>query len=147
MIENVILSSSNSFQITIDGITDENEFFYSIEGLTIGYQTQTYIPGGEANNVTLTSQVVTQPLVIKRPLSNNKSGFSEWCIKTLETGIFEPVTMNIFIFNNDSSINNHWIVEQAYPVSMKITPIDIENETKVISEIITVMYVNLKRVK
>ena len=69
MIENVILSSSNSFQITIDGITDENEFFYSIEGLSIGYQTQTYIPGGESNAVTITSQVVTQPLIIKRPLS------------------------------------------------------------------------------
>lgn len=147
MAEPYILASSNSFQITIDGVTDDNERFYSVRGLFIGYQTQTYCPGGETNAIAVTTQIISQPLVLKRPLSNVKSSFSEWCTKTLETGTFTPVTMNIFILNPDGSINNHWIAEQIYPVGLEISPLDVEEQKTILSEVITMMYVNLRRIK
>ena len=55
--------------------------------------------------------------------------------------------MNVFILNHDGSINNHWIAENAYPIGLKINKIDIENKNPVIMEIITIMYMNLKRIK
>ena len=147
MVENFILASSKCFQVTIDGITDENERFYSVRGLFLGYQTQTYCPGGEPAGVTITTQITSQPLVLKRPLTNVKSSFSQWCIDTLETGTFTPVTMNIFVLNNDGSINNHWVAEQIYPISLEVSPLDIEDQQNILSEIITMMYVNLRRLK
>jgi phage tail-like protein len=147
MPENVILSSNYSFQITIDGITDENEYFYSIEGLSIEFQTKQYLSGCNMNYTPITTCIETQPIIIKRPLSNIKSGFTKWCIKYLEIGIFEPVVMNIFIINTDGSINNHWIAENAYPLGLRISQINIENKNPIIMEIITIMYTNLKRIK
>ena len=147
MVDNFILASNKCFQVTIDGITDENERFYAVRGLFIGYQTQTYTPGGESTSVAITTQVTTQPLVLKRPLANVKSGFSQWCIDTLETGTFTPVTMNVFVLNNDGSINNHWVAEQIYPISLEVSPMDIEEQHNILFEIITIMYVNLRRLK
>ena len=68
-------------------------------------------------------------------------------MKCLDSGSFEPVSMNIFILNHDETINNHWIAENAYPTGLKISKINIENKNPVIMEIITIMYMNLKRVK
>ena len=131
MPENIILSSSYSFQITIDGITDENEYFYSIEGLSTEFKIREYLAGCTMNAMSLTTSKENQPIIVKRPLSN----------------VFEPVSMNIFILNHDETINNHWIAENAYPTGLKISKINIENKNPVIMEIITIMYMNLKRVK
>ncbi len=147
MPEDIILSPGGSFQIKIDGITDDNEYFYSVEGLGISYQLQSYLPGGDINSSHMVSRIDTQPIIVKRPLSNVKSGFSKWCIKALESGIFTPVSMNIFILNNDDSINNHWVVEQAYPTGLRIGTMDVQSEQLVVMEIITIMYYNLKRVQ
>ena len=151
MPENIILSSSYSFQITIDGITDENEYFYSIEGLSTEFKIREYLAGCTMNAMSLTTSKENQPIIVKRPLSNVKSGFSNWCMKCLDSGSFEPVSMNIFILNHDETINNHWIAENAYPTGLKISKINIENKKEkkknIIMEIITIMYMNLKRVK
>jgi phage tail-like protein len=147
MPEDIIISSNYSFQITIDGITDENEYFYSVEGLSLNYQTISYRSGGDNNITPMTTTLDIQPIIVKRPLSNVTSGFSKWCIKALDTGIFEPVSMNIFILNHDSSINNHWIIENAYPTGLKVSTINLENTNPTIMEIITIMYKNIKRVK
>ena len=147
MPEDVILSSSGSFQIKIDGVTDDNEYFYSVEGLSISYQIRSYLQGGELNSSFTISRADTQPVIIKRPLSNVKSGFSNWCMKILESGNFTPVSMNIFILDNNDEINNHWIAEQAYPIGLKIGTMDVKNEDPVIMETITMMYYNLKRIQ
>ena len=55
MPENIILSSSYSFQITIDGITDENEYFYSIEGLSTEFKIREYLAGCTMNAMSLTT--------------------------------------------------------------------------------------------
>ena len=143
----VVLSSNYSFRIVIDGVTDDGEFFYSVDGLSIEYVVMSKGQGGEREVVKATSTLETRPLIIKRPLSNTTTKFSQWCIDTLESGDFNPVSMNIFILNCDESINNHWIAEHAYPIGMKISPIDIQSKDPVIVEEIKVMYSSLKRVK
>ncbi len=141
------LSSTYSFQIAIDNITDSDELFYSIEGLSMFYNLLPQFQGGENNETMVTSTLKTSPLIVKRPLTNIVSGFSKWCIDTLNTGTFQPVSMNIFILNYDSEINNHWIAEEAYPYGMKISPINIDNDKPVIMEEIHVLYRKLRRLK
>ena len=55
--------------------------------------------------------------------------------------------MNIFILNFNNEINNHWIVEDAYPYGIKISSINIENKNPIIMEEIHILYRKLKRVK
>ena len=68
-------------------------------------------------------------------------------MKILESGNFTPVSMNIFILDNNDEINNHWIAEQAYPIGLKVGTMDVKNEDPVIMETITMMYYNLKRIQ
>ena len=143
----IILSSSYSFKVSIDSITDENEIFYSVEGLSIMFNYIPHYQGGDTNEDNIITNIKTTPLIFKRPLTNTKSGFSNWCIKSLETGLFEPKSLNIFILGINDEINNHWIAENAYPIGTKISTIDIEAKSPVIFEEIYVLYKNLKRVK
>ena len=75
--KDVILSSTYSFQITIDNVTDENEIFYSIEGLSIMYNYTAHYQGGDNNEDNIISSIKTSPLVFKRPLTNITSGFTK----------------------------------------------------------------------
>ena len=145
--DDIILSSSYSFQINIDDITDDNEIFYSVEGLSIMFNYSSHYQGGDNNEDNIISSIKTSPLIFKRPLTNIKSGFSNWCIKSLETGLFDPKSINIFILGINDEINNHWIAENAYPIGTKISTIDIEAKSPIIVEEIHVLYKNLKRVK
>ena len=145
--DDIILSSSYSFQVSIDDITDDNEIFYSVEGLSIMYNYLPHYQGGDNNEDNIITSIKTSPLIFKRPLTNITSGFSNWCIKSLETGQFEPKSINIFILGINDEINNHWIAENAYPIGMNISTIDIEAKTPIIVEEIHVLYKNLKRVK
>ena len=145
--DDIILSSSYSFQINIDDITDDNEIFYSVEGLSIMFNYSSHYQCGDNNEDNIISSIKTSPLIFKRPLTNIKSGFSNWCIKSLETGLFDPKSINIFILGINDEINNHWIAENAYPIGTKISTIDIEAKSPIIVEEIHVLYKNLKRVK
>ena len=141
---NFKLSSTYAFQISIDNITDDNELFYSVEGLSMIYNLSAQFQGGENSETMITTTYKTSPIIVKRPLTNVVTGFSKWCINTLNTGKFEPVPMNIFILNYDNEINNHWIAEEAYPYGMKISSINIENNNPIIMEEIHVLYRKLK---
>ena len=145
--DNIVLSSTYSFQITIDNVTDENEIFYSIEGLSIMYNYTPHYQGGDNNEDNIITSIKTSPLIFKRPLTNITSGFSKWCINSLETGLFTPQSINIFILGYNDEINNHWIAENAYPIGMKISTIDLEAKIPIIFEETYVLYKNLKRVK
>jgi len=143
----MILSSTYSFQVTIENVTDENELFYSVEGLSIMYNYTGHYQGGDNNEDNIITSIKTSPLIFKRPLTNTISGFSKWCIDSLETGIFKPESINIFILGYDDEINNHWIAENAYPIGMKISTLNLEANSPIIVEETHVLYKNLKRVK
>jgi len=142
-----IFATQNNFKVVIDGITEDNEYFYSVEGLSIQYTTRTYSPGGDNMIVNITTDKDTVPLVFKRPLSDVTLGMSKWCIKTLEMNEFEPADVNIFIFGGNDSIINHWIAEQAYPIGMKVSSLNVLVNDPRIMEILTLTYSNLKRIK
>lgn len=142
-----IFATQNNFKVVIDGITEDNEYFYSVEGLSIQYTTKTYSPGGDNMMVNITTDKDTVPLVFKRPLSDVTLGMSKWCIKTLEMNEFKPADVNIFIFGRNDSITNHWIAEQAYPIGMKVSSLNVLVNDPRIMEILTLTYSNLKRIK
>ena len=143
----VILSSSYSFQVTIDNITDESEIFYSVEGLSIMYDYIPHYQCGDNTEDNIVKSLKTTPLIFKRPLTNIVSGFTKWCNKTFETGIFTPASINIFILGYNNEINNHWIAENAYPIGIKISTIDLQAESPALFENIHVLYKNLKKIK
>ena len=147
MPENPIFATQNNFKVVIDDITDDNEYFYSVEGLSIQYSTRVYNPGGDNIIVNITTDKDTVPLIFKRPLSDITLGMSKWCIKALEMNEFEPADVNIFIFGRNDSIVNHWIAEQAYPIGMKISSLYVLANDPCIIEILTLTYSNLKRIK
>lgn len=142
-----IFATQNNFKVVIDGITEDNEYFYSVEGLSIQYTTRTYSPGGDNMIVNITTDKDIVPLVFKRPLSDVTLGMSKWCIKTLEMNEFKPADVNIFIFGRNDSITNHWIAEQAYPIGMKVSSLNVLVNDPRIMEILTLTYSNLKRIK
>jgi len=142
-----IFATQNNFKVIIDGITEDNEYFYSVEGLSIQYATRTYIPGGNDMIVNIATEKNTIPLIFKRPLSDVTPGMSKWCIKTLEMNEFSPANVNIFVFGRNDSIVNHWIAEQSYPIGMKISNLNVEAHDPCIIEILTLTYSNLKRIQ
>jgi hypothetical protein len=75
MAQTPILASKGAFKVSIDGVTDENEYFYAVDGLSITYNVTMYTPGGEINAIPMVVNTETQPLVFKRPLINIVSGF------------------------------------------------------------------------
>lgn len=146
--DNAKLDQNISFKITIDGITDDNEGFNSIDGLYIGFQTQTYTPTDNSSTTTLASQILNQPLVLKRQMPEQTSPLTQWCINSISSGTVDPKTMHIYIFDVKGEMNNYWLAEQTYPVKLEaITNNDEKNDKIAVVEVITMMYVNLKRVK
>lgn len=141
------LSFSLSFQIAIENVTDDNELFYSVDGLSMFYNLNQKYQGGENIDTMVATTLKTTPLVVKRPLTNIITGFSKWCTKSLESGVFTPVSMNIFILGRDNEINNHWVAEEAYPYGMKVSSINIEHSDFVIMEEIFILYRKLMRIK
>lgn len=138
-----------AFQVALDGVTDNsNEYFYSVDGLGITYQLDKYLPGGYGNSYAMPTTYETRPLVLKRPIIQEKTSITKWCETALEGGVFKPTTVNIFILNVERDINNHWAVHQAYPIAWKISSLDLEpGGNAIIVETITLGYVSLKRVQ
>lgn len=137
-----------SFQITLQDISNEStpEYFYSVEGLGITYQTERFLPGGYNKSYTVPMLYETDNLVFKRPLLQGKSNITKWCEQALDTNIFKPTTAHIFVLNKDQSINTHWAAEQIYPIGIKYSTLDLESGSPVILEIITLAYSRLNRV-
>ena len=76
--DDIILSCSYSFQVSIDDITDNNEIVYSVEGLSIMYNYIPHYQGGDNNEDNIITSIKTSPLIFKRPLTNITSGFSNY---------------------------------------------------------------------
>lgn len=137
-----------AFQVTLDGVSDNSdEYFYAVDGLGIAYQTDKYLPGGYGNSYVMPTIYETRQLVLKRPLLQGKTSITKWCEEALDTGAFKPTTANIFILNQDKEINNHWAAEQAYPIGLKISSLDLETGSPIVMETITLAYAILKRVQ
>ena len=134
--------------MTIDGVTDEDEYFYAVEGLSIKYSIDNFFPGGGLSSVYMPNKVESKPLILKRPVINKKSGLINWCTNALETGSFKPVDVNIFIMNLEGDINNQWTAEKAIPVGFEISAMDMYDKSEFnLMEVITLVYQSLKRVK
>lgn len=148
MSPNPILANKHSFHVIIDGVTDDDEYFYAIEGLSFHYSVNTFVPGGSLSSVYMPHKVESKPLILKRPVINQKSGLIKWCTESLEKGTFHPVDVNIFIMNLEGDINNQWLVEKAIPIGFEISPMDMNDKSNSsLMEIITLVYQSLKRVE
>jgi phage tail-like protein len=137
-----------SFQVSLEGVSDENspEYFYAIEGLGIMYQMERYYPGGYGRSYNMPVQYETDNLTLKRPLLQGKTNITQWCEKALDSGIFKPTIAHILILNHDKTVNNHWAVEQIYPVGIKLSSLNLESGDPVVMEVITFSYARLNRV-
>lgn len=148
MSEIPILANKHSFHITIEGVTDDDEYFYAVEGLSIQYSVDTFFPGGGLSSVYMPNKIESKPLILKRPVINKKSGLINWCTDALEKGTFNPADVNVFIMNLEGDINNHWLAEKAVPIGFEISPMDMNDKSSVsLMEVITLVYQSLKRVK
>lgn len=148
MAEGTILANKHSFNVTIEGVTDENEYFYSVEGLSIQYSMIPFFAGGALSSVYMPNKVESKPLILKRPVVNKKSGLINWCSETLEKGVFSPVDVNIFILGTEGEVNNHWLATKAIPVGFEISAMDMNDKSSTnLMEVITLVYQSLKRVK
>lgn len=137
-----------SFQVTLDGVSDNSdEYFYAVDGLGVTYQLDKYLPGGYGTSYTMPTTYETRQLVLKRPLVQGKTSITTWCEAALDTGVFKPATAHIFILNIDQEINSHWAAEQAYPIGLKLSSLDLETGNPIVMESITLAYVSLKRVQ
>lgn len=145
--DNILLSLNYFFKIHIDDVTDDNELFFSIEGLEMIYNLKTHHQCGELNETFVTDYLKTEQIIIRRPITNHTTGFSKWCMETIEKNNFSPVSINIFILTNTKEICNHWIAEDAYPYGMRISPLSIDSKNPVIMEEIYINYKKLKRLK
>eukprot|EP01132_Coremiostelium_polycephalum_P000719 gene719-892_t len=138
-----------SFRIVLEKVSTENdpEHFYAVEGLGLTYQVERLYAGGYTNPYSMPISYETENLVLKRPLFQDKSKITKWCEQALSTGIFKPTTVHIFILNVDEkqTPNNHWTAEQAYPVGMRISPLNLESGDPIVMEIITLAYSKLNR--
>jgi len=143
-----ILANKHSFHVTIEGVTDNEEYFYAIEGLSIHYSVNSFFPGGGLSPIYMPHKVESKPLILKRPVIDKKSGLINWCTEALEKGNFKPVDVNIFIMNLEGDINNQWKAENAIPIGFEISPMDMNDKSDMnLMEVITLVYQSLKRVK
>lgn len=148
MAEGTVLANKHSFNITIEGVTDENEYFYSVEGLSIQYVMTPFFPGGGLSSVYMPGKIDSRPLILKRPVVNKKSGLINWCTDALEKAIFKPVDVNIFLLGMEGEVNNHWLATKAIPAGFEISPMDMNDKSSTsLMEIVTLVYQSLKRVK
>lgn len=145
---NPTLANKHSFNITIEGVTDENEYFYSVEGLSIQYSVDPFFAGGGLSSVYMPNKIESKPLILKRPVIDKKSGLVNWCSEALDKGVFKPVDVNIFIMGNEGEVNNHWLATKAIPIGFEISAMDMNDRSNTnLMEIITLVYQSLKRVK
>jgi phage tail-like protein len=137
-----------SFQLTLDSVSDDSDgYFYAVDGLGITYQMDKYSPGGYGNSYAMPVIYETRQLVLRRPLMQEKTSITKWCEDALGTGVFKPTTANILILDSDKTVTNHWAAQQAYPIGLKISSLDLDRSNPIVMEIITLAYATLQRIQ
>ena len=138
-------TNNGAFVVSMEGVTDEKEHFFSVEGLSIEYGICAQYFGGDTYSYYLPGNIQNSPIYFKRPVTNVKSGLTTWCCDALENSIIKPTDINIFIMSNGDIINQ-WLAEKAIPIGMSISAMDVQSDS-VLIEVLTLMYQKLSRVK
>lgn len=139
---------SYAFKVVIDGVTtggSSQEYFTSIEGLGkyVSKVSATASPGGEKGDINFPSNYTTKKLILRRPLMNTPSSITRWCTKALNSIIYDPREIYIFILNVEHEIVAQWTLHNAYPVFMDISSVGVEVGNTIIEQTIELKYNDL----
>jgi phage tail-like protein len=139
---------SYAFKVVIDGVTTDDssqEYFTSIEGLGkyVSKVSSTSSPGGEKGDISFPSNYNTKKLILRRPLMNRPSTITKWCTKALNSIIYDPKQIYIFILNVEHEIVAQWTLHNAYPIFMDVSSVSIEVGNTIIEQIIEIKYNDL----
>jgi phage tail-like protein len=142
----------HSFQITVEKVSDEHspqEYFYSVDGLekSVVFTKQEYVPGGYSNPIETPTSHKPGKLILRRPLMETGSKITQWCEQALETLIFDPTQVYIFILDFNKNIVAQWIAENAYPTAIEISPLGLDRGSEIVEETISILYSKLVRTK
>jgi phage tail-like protein len=144
--ENPRVILQHSFTFKIEGVTSgEYEYFYTVEGLGVHYQTEQYLPGGHSQPFIMPKVYQTTNLVLKRPMTESKSNITEWCEKTLDSGSFQPTVAHLMLLGRDENVQVQWLIEGVYPIGLEIGSLGVGTDDTVLMEKITLVYTRLKR--
>ncbi len=140
-------TSSGAFVVTMEGVIEKGEQFYSVEGLGIQYSTEPVVYGGIHYAYNVPKTYITSPLILKRAVTGAKSSLLTWCCEALNTGKFTPATLGVFVLDKSDNIINQWNVTGVIPVSFYVTAFDTEQKDGILREVFTLMYQGLTREK
>lgn len=114
--------------------------FQNVTGLKATVEMEPYKEGGQ-NRFThhLPLQSSYQDLVLKRSLTSDVSGLSQWCMNTIENFNFKPVNLLISLLNEKGNPLKSWYVFHAIPLSIEYADFNSE-ESQIVIETITLKY-------
>jgi phage tail-like protein len=133
------------FKVHIDEVTDENDTFTSIDGLSkyiSSYKNQSF--GGDSYTNCFVENFSTKNLILKRPLMKRKSGITKWCEKCLDDLNFSQKDMMIFVLNIEEEIVASWTVLGVIPFGIDISTIQLNSSNTILEQSITIRYRDLK---
>lgn len=120
--------------------------FQSITGLKATIETEAIAEGGQNMfKHQLPVRTAYENLVLKRGLTTDLSGISEWCKDALENFNFKPVNVNIMLHNEFLIPVKVWRVINAIPVAYEVSEFNAE-ESKMVIQTMTLKYNYFKEI-
>ncbi len=117
------------FAVSFNGIASHiiDSQFQSVSGLSVEMETETYAEGGE-NRFThiLPVRAKYSNLTLARGLFKD-SAIIEWCVDTFESGIVKPISLDIFLLDEQSAPLFSWNVSHAWPKKWSVSDLHAEN--------------------
>ena len=118
-------------------ISDEDNDirFQSVAGLSVEYETETFIEGGE-NRFVHELPVRTQygTLVLQRGLLVD-SKVLKWCLEAFEQRKFEPSDLQVILLNEQHEPLKTWSVSRAWPKKWSVSDLNAEENSLVIESL------------
>ncbi len=114
---------------------DDDIRFQSVSGLSVEYETEKVIEGGE-NRFVHELPVRTQysTLVLKRGLLVN-SQVLDWCLDAFENRNFEPSDLQIILLNEEHDPLKTWSVSRAWPKKWSVSDFNAEENSIVVESL------------
>ncbi len=121
--------------VGLDGATDNDVRFQQVSGLTAEVGTEELKEGGENRFAHRLPQPASyQNLVLKRGLLTD-TALIDWFRDAIENFVFDPVTVDVSLLNENSDPLMYWSFIGAYPLKWSVSDLDAGKNDVVVDTI------------
>lgn len=123
-------------EFQLDGVKDEDSRFQEVSGLTSELGIEEVVEGGENRfSHRLPTRAKYSNLILKRGLLTN-SQLIDWCKDAIENFIFQPVTVNVTLLNEEHEpLSNTYSFVRAWPVKWSISDFKAQDNSIVVESL------------